>query len=218
MATLPTNLRNELDKVIVAARRQAESGARMVLQALAVELTRLMLISPMLFGLSGMVTGILNARQHFWAPALAPMMYNASIIFGALVLTGPFGVHGLALGVVIGSAGHLLVQLPALRLVGMRWRPTLDFGADGVREVARLMGPRMVGLAAAQVNLIVVVFFASFVSDAAISAVNYAFLIAMLPVGVVGRRFRRRCSRRWRGRRRRSRRPCCATPSQAACA
>ena len=163
-----------------------ESGREEELRALAVDLTRLMLLSPILFGLSGMVTGILNARQHFWAPALAPMMYNASIIFGALVLTGPFGVHGLALGVVIGSAGHLLVQLPALRLVGMRWRPTLDFGADGVREVARLMGPRMVGLAAAQVNLIVVVFFASFVSDAAISAVNYAFLIAMLPVGVVG--------------------------------
>ncbi len=163
-----------------------ESGRQDELQALAVELTRLMLVSPILFGLSGMVTGILNARQHFWAPALAPMVYNASIIFGALALAGPMGTQGLATGVVIGSAAHLLVQLPALRSAGMRWSAALDVGSEGVREVARLMGPRVLGLAAWQVNLVVVIFFASFVSDAAISAVNYAFMMAMLPVAVVG--------------------------------
>ena len=163
-----------------------ESGRQPELRALAVELTRLMLLSPILFGMSGMVTGILNARQHFWAPALAPMIYNASIIFGALFLSGPLGVHGLAWGVVIGSGGHLLVQLPALGRVGMRWRPSLDAGSEGVREVMRLMGPRMLGLAATQLNFVVVIFFASFVSDQAISAVSYAFLMAMLPVGVVG--------------------------------
>ena len=48
------------------------------------------------------------------------------------------------------------------------------------------MGPRVLGLAAAQVNLVVVIFFASFVSDEAISAVNFAFLMMMLPVGVIG--------------------------------
>ena len=163
-----------------------ESGRQDELQGLAVELTRLMLLSPILFGLSGMVTGILNARQHFWAPALAPMVYNASIIFGALALAGPMGTQGLAAGVVIGSAAHLLVQLPALRSAGMRWSAALDLGSESVREVARLMGPRVLGLAAWQVNLVVVIFFASFVSDAAISAVNYAFMMAMLPVAVVG--------------------------------
>ena len=163
-----------------------ENGRQDELQALAVELTRLMLVSPILFGLSGMVTGILNARQHFWAPALAPMVYNASIIFGALALAGPMGTQGLATGVIIGSAAHLLVQLPALRSAGMRWSAALDLGSESVREVARLMGPRVLGLAAWQVNLVVVIFFASFVSDAAISAVNYAFMMAMLPVAVVG--------------------------------
>ena len=133
-----------------------------------------------------MVTGILNARQHFLAPALAPLIYNLSIIAGALLLASPFGVRGLAAGVVLGSLGHLLVQLPALRAIGMRWTPTLDLASPGVREVARLMGPRVIGLAAAQLNFIIVVFFASYVSDEAISALTYAFLIAMLPVGVVG--------------------------------
>lgn len=164
-----------------------EEGARQdELRALTVELTRLMLLSPIMFGVSGIVTGILNARQHFWAPALAPMVYNASIIFGALVLAKPFGIEGLAWGVVGGSVGHLIIQLPALRAVGMRWSPSFDLASESVREVARLMGPRVLGLAAWQVNLIVVMFFASFVSDAAISVINYAFMIAMLPVALVG--------------------------------
>ncbi|MYB42402.1 MAG: murein biosynthesis integral membrane protein MurJ [Chloroflexi bacterium] len=162
------------------------SGRETELQALAVELTRLMLISPLLFGISGMLTGILNARQHFLAPAIAPSLYNLGIIFGALVLAERWGVHGLAWGVVIGASGHLLVQLPALRTVGMRWRPAVDVASAGVREVLRLMGPRVIGLAAAQVNLVVVIFFASFISDEAISAVNFAFLVMLLPVGVIG--------------------------------
>jgi len=163
-----------------------DSGREAELQSLAVELTRIMLLSPLLFGVSGMLTGILNARQHFVAPALAPMVYNASIILGALFLAGPMGVRGLALAVVVGAAGHLAIQLPALSAVGMRWQPSFDVASEGVREVGRLMGPRVIGLAAAQVNFVVVTFFASFVSDEAISAVNYAFLMAMLPVGIIG--------------------------------
>ena len=162
------------------------SGRADELHALAVELTRVMLISPLMFGVSGMLTGILNARQHFLAPSIAPLLYNLGIILGAVVLADRWGVHGLAWGVVIGSVGHLVVQLPALWAVGMRWRPSLGFASAGVREVMRLMGPRVIGLAAAQVNLVVVMFFASFVSDEAISAVNFAFLVMLLPVGVVG--------------------------------
>ena len=162
------------------------TGREAELMALAVRLTRLMLLSPLFFGISGMLTGILNARQHFLAPALAPLIYNLSIIFAALFLAKPFGVNGLAWGVVAGSVGHLLVQIPALRAVGMRWTPTLDVFADGVRDVMALMGPRVIGLAASQVNFLAVIFFASFVSDEAISAMNYAFLMMMLPVGVIG--------------------------------
>ncbi len=164
----------------------AETGRESELRTLAVHLTRGMLLSPIMFGVSGMLTGILNARQHFLAPALAPLIYNLSIIVGALFLAQPMGVNGLAVAVVIGSAGHLLVQLPALRAVGMKWTASIDLGSPGVREVARLVGPRVIGLAAAQLNFVVVVFFASFVSDEAISALTYAFLIAMLPVGVIG--------------------------------
>ena len=163
-----------------------EAGREDELKGLAVELTRYMLISPLLFGISGMITGILNARQHFIAPALAPAIYNLAIIGGAVFLAGPFGIHGLVWGVVLGSLGHLLIQAPALRAVGMRWSPSLDVFSTSVHDVLRLMGPRVIGLASTQVNLVALVFFASFVSDEAISAINYAFLMMMLPIGVVG--------------------------------
>ncbi len=161
------------------------TGQQEELRSLAVRLTRLMLMSPLFFGVSGMLTGILNARQHFLAPALAPVCYNLGIIAGAL-LFADLGVDGLAWGVVGGAAAHLLVQVPALRGAGMRWSPSFEVFSDGVQEVLRLMGPRVLGLGASQLNFIAAIFFASFVSDEAISALNYAFLMMMMPVGVIG--------------------------------
>jgi len=156
------------------------------LQDEAVELTRIMLVSPVLFAISGMLTGILNARQHFFLAALAPMFYNLSIIFGAVFLSEPWGVRGLAAGVVLGSGLHLLVQVPGLFGVGMRYRLEARWRHPGVQEVARLMLPRMAGLAAGQVNFVVAIFFASRLGEGSISALNYAWLLAMMPLALFG--------------------------------
>lgn len=160
-----------------------DSGRQAELQALAVRLTRIMLISPIFFSVSGMFMGISNARHHFLFPALAPWTYNLSIIVAALVSNS---VEGLAIGVVAGSFIHLAIQFPAVRLIGMLYRPVADWRDPGVREVGRLMLPRALGLAAAQINFLVTIFFASQVSDEAISAVNYAWLIVMMPLGLFG--------------------------------
>ena len=160
-----------------------DTGRQAEIQSLAVHLTRVMLISPIFFSVSGMFMGISNARHHFLFPALAPWTYNLSIIVAALVSKS---VDGLAMGVVVGSFVHLAVQLPGLRLIGMVYRPVADWRDPGVREVGRLMLPRALGLAAAQLNFLVTIFFASQVSDEAISAVNYAWLIAMMPLGLFG--------------------------------
>ncbi len=156
------------------------------LQGKAVFLTRLMLLSPLLFSVSGMITGILNARQHFLLPALAPMLYNVAIIFGALFLAGPFGVTGLAIGVICGAGLHLLVQVPGLVREGMRWRGTFEWRDSGVREVGRLMGPRVIGLGAAQLNFFVTIYFASKIGDQTVSNLNYAWIVATLPTALFG--------------------------------
>ncbi len=152
----------------------------------AVTLTRVMLASTLLFAASGMLTGMLNGRERFLAPALAPMLYNLGIIFGAAALGERWGVNGLAVGVVLGAAMHLGVQVPPLLAAGFRPRAVLGWSDPAVREVARLMGPRVIGLAAAQFNFVVTGFFASRVGASAISTVTYAWLLAGLPLALFG--------------------------------
>jgi putative peptidoglycan lipid II flippase len=153
-------------------------------QALAADLMRLMLVTPVVFGVSGVVMGILNARQHFLLPALAPIVYNLGIIAGAILLTPTMGVQGLALGVVAGALGHLLVQVPGLVRHGMRYTPTLGLRDRGVHEVGRLMLPRVLGLAAVQVNFLVNTILASGLAAGSLAALNYAWLLMLLPQGV----------------------------------
>lgn len=155
-------------------------------KAEAVKLTRIMLLCPLFFSVSGIMTGILNGRQQFLLPALSPMLYNIAIIFGAVVLADRWGVTGLAIGVVIGSALHMLVQVPGLFREKMRYEPSFTWADSAVQEVARLMGPRVIGLGAAQVNFFVTIYFASRVGDSAITANNFAWLLAGLPLALFG--------------------------------
>jgi len=154
-------------------------------QGLTVELMRWMLVSTVIFGVSGVVMGILNARQHFLLPALAPVIYNAAIIAGVLFLGPSLGVRGATIGVVVGAAGHLLVQLPGLRRQGMQYTLQLLPHETGVREVGRLMVPRAVGQAAVEVNHLINVTLASLLPAGSISALNYGRLMMLLPQGII---------------------------------
>jgi putative peptidoglycan lipid II flippase len=153
-------------------------------RALTASVLRLMLISPVIFGVSGIVMGALNAHQHFLLPALAPSLYNLSIIGGALLLGPRLGVRGMAVGVVVGAALHLLVQVPGLSHYGARYVPTLGLDDPSVREVGRLMAPRILGTAIAQLNFVVNNSLASGLGEGAVSAINYAWLLMLLPQGV----------------------------------
>ena len=153
-------------------------------QALTVRLMRIMLVSPVVFGLSGVVMGILNSYQHFLLPALAPAAYNLCIIGGAVLLTPSIGVYGLAIGVVVGSLLHLGIQIPQLVRQGLSYTPLIDFTDPGVREVGRLMLPRMLGLATVQVNFLVNTILASGLAEGSLAALNYAWLLMMLPQGI----------------------------------
>lgn len=154
-------------------------------QALTVELMRWMLISTVVFGVSGIVMATLNSFQHFLLPALAPVLYNVAIGAGAWFLAPQMGVHGLVLGVVIGAVLHLDVQLFGLWRYGARYYRTLGLADQRVRTVIRLMGPRVVGLAAVQVNFWVNTLLASGLGAGRLSALNYAWLLLLLPQGIV---------------------------------
>jgi len=161
-------------------------GLSLNVKSLAIDLTRIMLISPIFFCISGMATGILNSKNHFLAPAIAPTVYNLSIIIGALTLTINYGVKGLAFAVVIGSIGHLLVQLIMLKIMKMKWHPQFNIQSNNVRKIIQLALPRTIGLAANQINLIIFIIFASTISEQTINAFNYAHMFIMLPVALIG--------------------------------
>lgn len=154
-------------------------------QVLTAELLRGLLISTVIFGVSGIVMGILNSYQHFFAPALAPAMYNLGIIAGAWFLAPSHGVRGLVVGAVSGAAWHLLVQMPALLNRRPRYVLTLGLRLPDVREVGRLMGPRVFGLAVVQLNFLVNTILASRLPEGSLSALNYGWLLMLLPQGVV---------------------------------
>lgn len=153
--------------------------------ALTVSLLRVLLLSAVIFGISGLVMGVLNAEQHFLLPALAPTMLWLGWILGVLLLVPRWGIHGLAWGVVLGAAMHLGVQLPGLVGRGARYVPTLGLGDPAVREVGRLMAPRLVGVAVVQVNFLVNTILASGMPEGSLTAINYAFFIMLMPQVVI---------------------------------
>lgn len=152
-------------------------------KALTAGLMRLMLLSPVIFAVSGFATSVLNSFQRFAWAALAPVFYNLAIIAAALVAR-PLGVgiEGVAVGVTIGSALHLGIQIPSLWRVGFRYRPLVDLRLAGVREVGRLMVPRMIGLGVVQINQLVNVVLASFLVVGSLGFLNVAWLLIMSPL------------------------------------
>jgi putative peptidoglycan lipid II flippase len=153
-------------------------------QALTVSLMRIMLAGTVVFGAGGLVMGALNATQHFLWPAVAPVAYNVAILLAAWLLAPTLGVTGLAIGVVAGSVIHLAVQLPQLVRTGARYTPSVSVADPSVREVLRLMGPRVLGLLFVQMHFLVNTILASGLAAGSLSALNFAWLIMLLPLGI----------------------------------
>jgi putative peptidoglycan lipid II flippase len=155
-------------------------------QALIVDLMRIMLITVLIFAVSGLMMGILNTHQRFLAPALAPSVYNLGLIFGAVILVPSMGVHGLAWGAVIGAALHLGVQLPSLREIAFRPRWSWAWRHAGAGEVFWLMVPRIVGQGVTQINFVVNTTLALRLSEGALTALMSAFTLMFTALGVLG--------------------------------
>ena len=154
--------------------------------ALTVRLTQIMLLSPVFIGMGAVVSGLLQTYGSFGPTSIAPLVYNLAIIVAAVFLAPVWGIEALAIGVVIGSIVHLVIQLPALRRLDPPWRPRIDLRHPGVRRVSILMGPRLLGLAAGQINLIVSTALACNLVAGSVTAYNYAFQLSQLPVGILG--------------------------------
>ena len=146
-------------------------------QALTAELMRIALLSSLIVGVSGVFGSLLQARQHFLAPALALSLIDLGQIFGLYVLAPRWGIHGVAWGNVIGAVLLLLTQLPALRHKGIRLYPAIALRLAGSRELLRLIWPRVVSIGVVQAVDLVLIRLASPLPAGSITAYFYALLV-----------------------------------------
>ncbi len=155
---------------------------------LATGLLRLLFPYILMVGCASVVMGILNAHRHFLAPASAPILFNLSALAGILLLSRCFfpeqPVWGYSIGVMAGGVFQLLIQLPALRKRGFRFKPDFNWKDPKVRKVGMLAFPALVGLLAAEVNIIVDKMIASMLEPGSVAALSYGNRIMQFPQGV----------------------------------
>ena len=153
--------------------------------ALAIKTMRMLLLSPLLLGMGIAAKGILETHLRFTLPALAPLVYNLAIVLAAIFLAPRYGIEGVTIGVLIGAALHVGIQIPGVIRTGLRFRPTLSRDVAGLSQVGVLLLPRVIGQAAFQINFVAVNHFASQAGEGSVSGLNYAWQMLMLPNGVL---------------------------------
>lgn len=151
-----------------------------------VYLTRIMIISPLFFGISGVLGSMLNTFKKFLVFSLSPILYNLGIIIGAVYLVPVFGIKGVAFGVIAGSLLQLLIQIPAAYRLGYRYQPIIDFKNSNLHSIGKLFVPRLVSAGLTQFTFVAQTVIASTLAVGSIAIINFANNLQSLPVGLLG--------------------------------
>ncbi len=154
-------------------------------QSELVILSRIMLLSPIFLGLSGLFASITQTLRCFIVYAIAPVLYNIGIIIGIVALYPFLGLSGLAYGVVLGAFFHMLIQLPVLFRNGFIPRISLPLWSD-IREVVLLSFPRTIALSANQFVVLVFIAIASLMTEGSIAIFNFSFSLQSVPLSIIG--------------------------------
>ncbi len=149
-------------------------------------LMRILLLSTLIFSISGLFQGILHSHNHFLLPALAPILFDVGLLFGVAFLIRPLGVYGIAWGAVLGALMHLGVQIPGLVHYKMRWQPRLGWHDPTLRRVIVLMLPRVAGLGVVGFNALVFNNVASRMGSGAVSAFDWGYRLMNIPETLIG--------------------------------
>jgi len=155
-------------------------------QAMTVDLTRIMFLTPIFFGISSIFGGILQSFKRFFVYSLSPIVYNIGIIIGALYFAPIWGVYGLAWGVVLGSFLHMIIQVPTIFGLGFKYIPKINFKNKNLKEVGTMMAPRTMSLAISQINLLVITVIASTLASGSLAVFNFANNLQSFPIGIFG--------------------------------
>ena len=151
-----------------------------------VMMSRVMLVQPIIVGISNMVSSVTQMFRKFFVAAISPVVYNLGIIFGIVALRPIFGVMGLAYGVVLGAVLHLLIQLPVLAHHGFMPKFTLNIDWADIRSIVMVSIPRTIGLSISSLSGVILTAMASLLGTGSIAIFNLTNNILNVPVGLVG--------------------------------
>ena len=149
-------------------------------------LMRLLLLQPMLLGISSLLGVVTQLRRRFVLYALSPLIYNVGIIFGILVLYPFLGLPGIVWGVVLGALGHMLIQIPLVRKSELRFSITSSVSWKEIRKVLAVSIPRALTLSFNQIVLLVLIGIASTMTIGSVSVFQFAFNLQSVPLAIIG--------------------------------
>lgn len=161
-------------------------GFNLEKQGLTASLVRLMLLSPLLFGISNTAGGILNSYKRFALFSIAPVLYNLGIIFGTIVFYPRFAIYAPAIGVLIGAFLHMIIQLWGAYHLGFRWLPILDLKHTAIKRIFKLMLPRAAALGVERINRWIFTIVASTLAVGSISIINLSNNLQSFPISFFG--------------------------------
>ncbi|HEY4503057.1 MAG TPA: lipid II flippase MurJ [Candidatus Paceibacterota bacterium] len=157
-----------------------------VLQAKVITLSRIMLLSPILMGLSNLFGSLTQLFQKFFIYALSPIFYNIGIIIGILFLYPLFGIYGVAYGVVLGALMHFLIQAVASAQSGFAPRFSFSINFVEIKRAVMTSLPRTLGLSMNNIALIAIIAFASFFKSGSISVFSLSLNLQSVPLNIIG--------------------------------
>jgi putative peptidoglycan lipid II flippase len=158
----------------------SEQSAELVL------LMRILLLQPLLLGISSLCGVVTQMNHRFVLFAISPLLYNLGIIFGIALLYPVFGLVGLVAGVVIGAFGHLMVQVPFVRQSKFSFSLIKNVDWKLMRNVLSVSIPRALTLSVNQIVLLILVGMASFMAVGSVSTFQFALNLQSVPLAIIG--------------------------------
>ena len=149
-------------------------------------ITRIMLLSPILLGISNLLGGINLTRQRFVLYALSPVMYNTGIILGILILSPKFGVVGVASGVVLGAFLHMVVHIPFILKSGLLPSFSLNLDYSVISSIVKTSFPRTLTLSINQILIIFFISIASLLATGSVTVFSFSFNLQSVVLSIVG--------------------------------
>lgn len=151
---------------------------------LTVKLTAILLPTMVLIAAANIMTGALQAMEHFTVPAMIGIPYNIIVIGVAMFYGSRFGIIGIAFSIVIATLIQVLMQIPVLYKFGYRFEFKFNFKDESVKKVVVLSIPVLIGTGIQAINTYVDRMIASFLPDGSIAALNYAFRLNGFALGI----------------------------------